>query len=61
MIRVFICPDCGKVRVVSKYLDAECYACGRPMIVCPVPYVEWVDLSEAEREKIRLACWTNRK
>lgn len=25
------------------------------------PYVEWVDLSEEERERIRLRYWTKRK
>ncbi len=61
MIRVFICPDCGRVRVASKFLEAECYQCGTPMAVCSPPYVEWVDLSEEERERIRLRYWTKRK
>ena len=61
MIRVFVCPDCGKVRVVSKFLEAECYQCGTPMTVCSTPYVESVDLSEEEREQVRLRYWTKRK
>ncbi|MCJ7837246.1 DNA-directed RNA polymerase subunit M [Cuneatibacter sp. NSJ-177] len=61
MIRVFICPKCGKVRVVSKYLKASCYECGRPMVVCHTPYVEWVELDETEREQIRARYWKSEK
>jgi len=53
MMRVFICPACGKVRVVSKFLKSECYDCGAPMKACRIPYVEWVDLKEEDRERIR--------
>ncbi len=57
MIRVFICPHCGKVRVVSKFLEAQCYDCGTAMETCRIPYVDWVELGEAEREQIRLEYW----
>ena len=53
MIRVFICPACGKIRVVSKFLQADCYDCGTEMVICQVPYVDWVELTEEERENIR--------
>ena len=51
MIRVFVCPECGKTRVVSKFLKADCYQCGTPMEVCGIPYTEWVELRLEDREK----------
>jgi len=51
-IRVFICPNCKKTRVVSKLLQAECFGCGNDMIVCKLPYSQWVELSLEEREKL---------
>lgn len=50
MIRIFICPHCKKVRLVSKYLTAKCYECEREMTMCRIPYTEWVDLSMKDRE-----------
>ncbi len=52
MIRVFVCPECGKTRVVSKFLRAQCYQCGAEMCPCETPYVEWVELATEERERI---------
>lgn len=56
MIRVFVCPECGKTRVVSKFLKAECYQCGAQMQVCDVPYTVWVEMSQEERKQISEAC-----
>ncbi|MCI8551189.1 MAG: DNA-directed RNA polymerase subunit M [Lachnospiraceae bacterium] len=52
MIRVFICPECGKTRMVSKLLKAECHCCGAAMCSCEIPYSEWVELDSGEREQI---------
>ena len=61
MIRVFVCPECGKIRVVSKFLKADCYQCGTPMEVCDISYMEWVELSPEEREKAAEACRIHKK
>lgn len=53
MMRVFICPRCGRERVVSKFLQAECYRCGVSMFPCHLSYLEWVELDEKEREDVR--------
>ena len=52
MIRVFVCLECGKIRIVSKFLKAECYQCGAQMKPCGIPYTEWVEMSREEREQI---------
>lgn len=51
MIRVFVCPECGKTRVVSKFLKADCYQCGTAMEICDIPYTEWVELTPEKREQ----------
>jgi len=28
MMKVFICPECGWMRVVSRRKDVECFKCG---------------------------------
>ncbi len=28
MMRVYICPDCGWMRMVSRRKNVECYKCG---------------------------------
>lgn len=52
MIRIFICPECGKIRLVSKFLAAECYQCGAEMKACEIPYTEWVEMEPEERERV---------
>ncbi|MCD2493076.1 DNA-directed RNA polymerase subunit M [Lacrimispora sp. NSJ-141] len=52
MIRVFICPECGKARVVSKFLKANCYHCGTAMKICDVPYTKWVEMDPEDRERL---------
>lgn len=52
MIRVFICPECGRARLVSKLLRADCHSCGAAMCLSDVPYSKWVELDAGEREEI---------
>ena len=42
MMRVYICPDCGWMRMVSRRKNVECYKCG----------VSW---SEKERQEYSAA------
>ncbi len=60
MIRVFICPRCGSVRIVSKYRQADCLKCGVPMEEMGIPYTRWVELEPREREQAA-AAWMRRK
>ena len=52
VIRIFICPGCGRTRLVSKFLKAECPICGTSMDTLAVTYEAWVELSEEERKQI---------
>ncbi|MCI8465202.1 MAG: DNA-directed RNA polymerase subunit M [Lachnospiraceae bacterium] len=52
MIRVFICPECGRTRMVSKLLKADCHCCGAAMNLCDIPYSRWVELDAEERKQI---------
>ena len=29
MMKIYICPDCGWMRVVSRRKDVECHKCGK--------------------------------
>lgn len=61
MIRIFVCPQCGKTRVVSKFLKAECYQCGAQMKPMDISYTDWVELPEKEREVLARDCRTKER
>ena len=47
MMRVFICPECGWIRVVSRRKDVECYKCGvQQMTLAKVDFDTYVTWSE---------------
>ncbi|MBQ6844873.1 MAG: DNA-directed RNA polymerase subunit M [Agathobacter sp.] len=51
MMKVFICPDCGWVRLVSRRSVVECHKCGnKQMKLCNLSMKEYTDMSEEERE-----------
>ena len=46
-MKVYICPKCGWMRVVSRRKDVECIKCGEPT---KLPYEKVGQMSENERE-----------
>ncbi len=51
MIRLFICPNCGWVRTVSRKSKVECFKCnGKQMIPSKLEYIKFVEMSEKERK-----------
>lgn len=51
-MKVFICPKCGWLRVVSRRKDVECFKCGElQMVVTKLPYEKVSQMTEEEREK----------
>lgn len=52
MMRIYVCQNCGRTRIISKLLKAKCVVCDHEMVECHVPYSEWVDLSIKEREAV---------
>lgn len=51
MMKVFICPACGWMRVVSRRSDVECYKCGeKQMVLSKVDFNTYTNMSEQERK-----------
>lgn len=47
MMRVYICPDCGWMRMVSRRKNVECYKCGvQDMTLAKVDFATYVSWSE---------------
>ena len=50
-MKVYICPNCGWIRVVSRRKQVECFKCGEcQMVVTKLPYEKVGQMSEEERE-----------
>ena len=50
MMRIYICPQCGWMRVVSRRKEVECYKCGMPqMTLAKVDFDTYVSWSKEER------------
>ena len=50
MMKVFICPECGWMRVVSRRKDVECFICGiEQMTLAKVDIDAFSSMSEEER------------
>lgn len=51
MIRLFICPNCGWIRTVSRRSAVECFKCDAvEMIPVRLEYEKYVKMSCQERE-----------
>lgn len=50
-MKVFICPNCGWMRVVSRRKNVECFKCGEiRMAVTKLSYEKIGTMSEEERK-----------
>ncbi len=50
-MKVYICPHCGWMRVVSRRKNVECFKCGEPqMTMTRLSYEKVGQMSEQERE-----------
>ena len=51
MMKVYICQNCGWIRVVSRRKNVECFKCGeKQMAVTKLPYKKVGHMSEEERK-----------
>ncbi len=51
MMKVFICPQCGWMRTVSRRKQVECFKCGRTdMQLSKLSFVEYSGMSDDQRE-----------
>lgn len=50
-MKVYICPGCGWIRVVSRRKNVECFKCGgREMALTKLSYKKVFRMSEEERK-----------
>ena len=50
MMRLYICPECGWMRTVSRRASVECFKCnGVMMQPVKLEYTQYVKMSEQER------------
>lgn len=51
MIKLFICPNCGWIRTVSRRVEVECFKCSDvKMIPSKLDYTQFVQMSAQERK-----------
>lgn len=51
MMKVYICPNCGWIRAVSRRSDVECFKCGgQQMKLTRMSYRRYAFLDEEERK-----------
>lgn len=51
MIKVYICPQCGWLRTVSRRKEVECFKCGlEQMTPVKLTFAKYSEMSEKERE-----------
>ncbi len=50
MMKIYICPQCGWIRMVSRRRDVECHKCGYDrMRVTNLDLEKYTDMTEDER------------
>lgn len=51
MIRLFICPNCGWLRTVSRRANVECFKCSESLMVpVKLEYSRYIHMTEQERK-----------
>jgi hypothetical protein len=53
MLRIYICPNCYNLRMVSRKPDAICFHCGEVLERCDVNYETYMNMSELERNELK--------
>ncbi len=50
-MKIYICPDCGWIRMVSRRKEVECFKCGRSqMRLTNLEFGKYTNMSEKERQ-----------
>lgn len=51
MMKVYICPNCGWIRTVSRRKDVECFKCQKSqMTLTKITFEKYEEMSKQERE-----------
>jgi hypothetical protein len=49
MLRIYICPKCFNIRMVSRKPDAICFHCGSTLNKCDLEYGAYMNMTEIDR------------
>lgn len=50
MLKIYICPNCGWLRTVSRRRDVQCHRCGgAEMVLTKLEYKKYAAMNENER------------
>ncbi len=53
MLRIYICPKCYNLRMVSRKPTAICFHCGNALEKCDVEYDTYINMNEEERRELK--------
>ncbi|MBE5961375.1 MAG: DNA-directed RNA polymerase subunit M [Lachnospiraceae bacterium] len=53
MLKIYICPHCFNIRMVSKKPNAVCLHCNQKLVECDIDYTKFTSMDEEERIKYR--------
>ena len=49
MLRIYICPKCYNIRMVSRKPDAICFHCGMRLVQSELEYGAYMNMTETDR------------
>ena len=50
MMRVYICPECGWIRTVSRRKEVECFKCdNRETVLNKLSFLDYSEMNEQQR------------
>ncbi len=63
MLKIYICPECGWLRTVSRRKDVECHRCGNTVMeLTKLDYETYAGMSEQERtDYVQSWCYIHAK
>lgn len=54
MLKIYICPNCYNVRMVSKKTNAVCLHCDQELKACDISYDKYTKLDNEERQEYKM-------
>ena len=60
MLKIYICPRCYNIRMVSKKTNAVCLHCNQQLKQCDISYEKYTTLDDGERKEY-VSLWKQKK
>lgn len=60
MMKVYLCPKCGSIRIASRRKRVECMDCGTEMALDKMDFLQYTEMSEDERAAYA-AAWLKKR